>query len=160
MPRAQLTCTKSGGAEVCSLSCSSNALFLAGTRTCTLKFVSNFEHLQKQILKKQRGCPSVVSKAKQQKKKHISLKAAGAFVCTDIFLIVLPLSVSVVLFSDSENSYTLSCGVPVQLSKAPPRRNTTTGPPTCTGTVEQTRPERNARLCQPLDEGRRISSAK
>ncbi|XP_075867325.1 signal peptide, CUB and EGF-like domain-containing protein 1 isoform X1 [Nelusetta ayraudi] len=62
MPRAQLTCTKSGGAEVCSLSCSSNALFIA----------------------------------------------------------------------DSENSYTLSCGVPVQLSKAPPKRNTTTGPPTCT----------------------------
>uniref|UniRef100_A0A3Q4AH10 Signal peptide, CUB and EGF-like domain-containing protein 1 n=1 Tax=Mola mola TaxID=94237 RepID=A0A3Q4AH10_MOLML len=32
-PRAQLTCTKSGGAEVCSLSCPSNALFLAGTHT-------------------------------------------------------------------------------------------------------------------------------
>ncbi|XP_053718450.1 signal peptide, CUB and EGF-like domain-containing protein 1 isoform X3 [Synchiropus splendidus] len=28
-PRAQLTCTKNGGAEVCSLSCPSNALFLA-----------------------------------------------------------------------------------------------------------------------------------
>uniref|UniRef100_A0AAX7V4R6 Signal peptide, CUB and EGF-like domain-containing protein 1 n=1 Tax=Astatotilapia calliptera TaxID=8154 RepID=A0AAX7V4R6_ASTCA len=28
-PRAQLTCIKSGGAEVCSLSCPSNALFLA-----------------------------------------------------------------------------------------------------------------------------------
>uniref|UniRef100_A0AAQ5WXP6 Signal peptide, CUB and EGF-like domain-containing protein 1 n=1 Tax=Amphiprion ocellaris TaxID=80972 RepID=A0AAQ5WXP6_AMPOC len=35
VPRAQLTCTKSGGAEVCSLSCPSNALFLAGTHTHT-----------------------------------------------------------------------------------------------------------------------------
>uniref|UniRef100_A0A8C4H363 Signal peptide, CUB and EGF-like domain-containing protein 1 n=1 Tax=Dicentrarchus labrax TaxID=13489 RepID=A0A8C4H363_DICLA len=34
-PRAQLTCNKSGGAEVCSLSCPSNALFLAGTHTHT-----------------------------------------------------------------------------------------------------------------------------
>uniref|UniRef100_A0A7N8WJ95 Signal peptide, CUB and EGF-like domain-containing protein 1 n=1 Tax=Mastacembelus armatus TaxID=205130 RepID=A0A7N8WJ95_9TELE len=34
-PRAQLTCTKSGGAEVCSLSCPSNALFVAGTKTST-----------------------------------------------------------------------------------------------------------------------------
>ncbi|KAM7366816.1 hypothetical protein PAMP_014760 [Pampus punctatissimus] len=61
--RAQLTCTKSGGAEVCSLSCPSNALFLA----------------------------------------------------------------------DSENSYTLSCGVPVQSSKAPQKRNATTALPTCAG---------------------------
>uniref|UniRef100_A0A672NVS3 Signal peptide, CUB and EGF-like domain-containing protein 1 n=1 Tax=Sinocyclocheilus grahami TaxID=75366 RepID=A0A672NVS3_SINGR len=29
-PRAQLSCTKTGGGEVCSLSCPSNALFLAG----------------------------------------------------------------------------------------------------------------------------------
>uniref|UniRef100_A0A9J7ZAG8 Signal peptide, CUB and EGF-like domain-containing protein 2 n=1 Tax=Cyprinus carpio carpio TaxID=630221 RepID=A0A9J7ZAG8_CYPCA len=48
-PRAQLSCTKTGGGEVCSLSCPSNALFLA----------------------------------------------------------------------DSENSYTLSCGVPVQAGKVP-----------------------------------------
>uniref|UniRef100_A0A671VS62 Signal peptide, CUB and EGF-like domain-containing protein 1 n=1 Tax=Sparus aurata TaxID=8175 RepID=A0A671VS62_SPAAU len=34
-PRAQLTCTKSGGAEVCSLSCPSNAHFLAGTQAHT-----------------------------------------------------------------------------------------------------------------------------
>uniref|UniRef100_A0A669EM17 Signal peptide, CUB and EGF-like domain-containing protein 1 n=1 Tax=Oreochromis niloticus TaxID=8128 RepID=A0A669EM17_ORENI len=34
-PRAQLTCTKSGGAEVCSLSCPSNALFLAGVHKHT-----------------------------------------------------------------------------------------------------------------------------
>uniref|UniRef100_A0A673C5G4 Signal peptide, CUB and EGF-like domain-containing protein 1 n=1 Tax=Sphaeramia orbicularis TaxID=375764 RepID=A0A673C5G4_9TELE len=34
-PRAQLTCTKSGGAEVCSLSCPSNALFLAGAYAYT-----------------------------------------------------------------------------------------------------------------------------
>ncbi|KAI3366516.1 hypothetical protein L3Q82_000645 [Scortum barcoo] len=61
VPRAQLTCTKSGGAEVCSLSCPSNALFLA----------------------------------------------------------------------DSENSYTLSCGVPVQSGKAPQKRNATTAIPTC-----------------------------
>uniref|UniRef100_A0A3B4B5E2 Signal peptide, CUB and EGF-like domain-containing protein 2 n=1 Tax=Periophthalmus magnuspinnatus TaxID=409849 RepID=A0A3B4B5E2_9GOBI len=31
-PRAQLSCSKNGGAEVCSLSCPSNALFLAGTK--------------------------------------------------------------------------------------------------------------------------------
>ncbi|XP_010788447.1 signal peptide, CUB and EGF-like domain-containing protein 1, partial [Notothenia coriiceps] len=65
LPRAQLTCTKSGGAEVCSLSCPSNALFLA----------------------------------------------------------------------DSENSYTLSCGVPVQPVKAPPKRNTTSALPTCGDTL-------------------------
>uniref|UniRef100_A0A8D3CVU1 Signal peptide, CUB and EGF-like domain-containing protein 2 n=1 Tax=Scophthalmus maximus TaxID=52904 RepID=A0A8D3CVU1_SCOMX len=34
-PRAQLTCNKNGGAEVCSLSCPSNALYLAGTHTHT-----------------------------------------------------------------------------------------------------------------------------
>uniref|UniRef100_A0AAZ3P5F4 Signal peptide, CUB and EGF-like domain-containing protein 1 n=1 Tax=Oncorhynchus tshawytscha TaxID=74940 RepID=A0AAZ3P5F4_ONCTS len=55
-PRAQLSCDKRGGVEVCSLSCPSNALFLA----------------------------------------------------------------------DSENSYTLSCGVPVQPGKAPQKRNATT----------------------------------
>uniref|UniRef100_A0A9J8CWU1 Signal peptide, CUB and EGF-like domain-containing protein 2 n=1 Tax=Cyprinus carpio carpio TaxID=630221 RepID=A0A9J8CWU1_CYPCA len=55
-PRAQLSCTKTGGGEVCSLSCPSNALFLA----------------------------------------------------------------------DSENSYTLSCGVPVQAGKVPVKRNITT----------------------------------
>uniref|UniRef100_H2TE92 Signal peptide, CUB and EGF-like domain-containing protein 1 n=1 Tax=Takifugu rubripes TaxID=31033 RepID=H2TE92_TAKRU len=55
-PRAQLTCTKSGGAEVCSLSCPSNALFLA----------------------------------------------------------------------ESENSYTLSCGVPLHPGKTPQKRNATT----------------------------------
>uniref|UniRef100_A0A3Q1CRY4 Signal peptide, CUB and EGF-like domain-containing protein 1 n=1 Tax=Amphiprion ocellaris TaxID=80972 RepID=A0A3Q1CRY4_AMPOC len=65
VPRAQLTCTKSGGAEVCSLSCPSNALFLA----------------------------------------------------------------------DSENSYTLSCGVPVQPGKAPQKRNATTALPTCADTL-------------------------
>uniref|UniRef100_A0A4W5MLH3 Signal peptide, CUB domain, EGF-like 1 n=1 Tax=Hucho hucho TaxID=62062 RepID=A0A4W5MLH3_9TELE len=54
-PRAQLSCDKRGGVEVCSLSCPSNALFLA----------------------------------------------------------------------DSENSYTLSCGVPVQPGKAPQKRNAT-----------------------------------
>uniref|UniRef100_A0A8C1LXL1 Signal peptide, CUB and EGF-like domain-containing protein 2 n=1 Tax=Cyprinus carpio TaxID=7962 RepID=A0A8C1LXL1_CYPCA len=53
-PRAQLSCTKTGGGEACSLSCPSNALFLA----------------------------------------------------------------------DSENSYTLSCGVPVQPGKVPVKRNT------------------------------------
>ncbi|XP_067437163.1 signal peptide, CUB and EGF-like domain-containing protein 1 isoform X3 [Thunnus thynnus] len=64
-PRAQLTCTKSGGAEVCSLSCPSNALFVA----------------------------------------------------------------------DSENSYTLSCGVPVQSGKSPQKRNATTALPTCADTL-------------------------
>ncbi|XP_060885703.1 signal peptide, CUB and EGF-like domain-containing protein 1 isoform X1 [Labrus mixtus] len=64
-PRAQLTCAKSGGAEVCSLSCPSNALFLA----------------------------------------------------------------------DSENSYTLSCGVPVQPGKAPQKRNVTAALPTCADTL-------------------------
>uniref|UniRef100_A0A7N6A2F5 Signal peptide, CUB and EGF-like domain-containing protein 2 n=1 Tax=Anabas testudineus TaxID=64144 RepID=A0A7N6A2F5_ANATE len=34
-PRAQLTCTRSGGAELCSLSCPFKALFLAGTGTHT-----------------------------------------------------------------------------------------------------------------------------
>uniref|UniRef100_A0A6Q2YLR2 Signal peptide, CUB and EGF-like domain-containing protein 2 n=1 Tax=Esox lucius TaxID=8010 RepID=A0A6Q2YLR2_ESOLU len=60
-PRAQLSCDKRGGVEVCSLSCPSNALFLA----------------------------------------------------------------------DSENSYTLSCGVPVQPGKAPQKRNATTALLTC-----------------------------
>ncbi|KAM6987101.1 signal peptide, CUB and EGF-like domain-containing protein 1 isoform 1-T1 [Aplochiton taeniatus] len=60
-PHAQLSCVKSGGMEVCSLSCPSNALFLA----------------------------------------------------------------------DSENSYTLSCGVPVQPGKVPQRRNVTTALLTC-----------------------------
>uniref|UniRef100_A0A673C3C0 Signal peptide, CUB and EGF-like domain-containing protein 1 n=1 Tax=Sphaeramia orbicularis TaxID=375764 RepID=A0A673C3C0_9TELE len=39
-PRAQLTCTKSGGAEVCSLSCPSNALFLAGAYAYTCLRIS------------------------------------------------------------------------------------------------------------------------
>uniref|UniRef100_A0A8C3AI56 Signal peptide, CUB and EGF-like domain-containing protein 1 n=1 Tax=Cyclopterus lumpus TaxID=8103 RepID=A0A8C3AI56_CYCLU len=69
-PRAQLTCTKSGGAEVCSLSCPSNALFVA----------------------------------------------------------------------DSENSYTLSCGVPVQPGKAPQKRNVTVALPTCAGTEDTLAP--------------------
>uniref|UniRef100_H3CFP6 Signal peptide, CUB and EGF-like domain-containing protein 1 n=1 Tax=Tetraodon nigroviridis TaxID=99883 RepID=H3CFP6_TETNG len=63
-PRAQLTCTKSAGAEVCSLSCPSNALF----------------------------------------------------------------------FAESENSYTLSCGVPVHPGKTPQKRNATTSLPTCADT--------------------------
>uniref|UniRef100_A0A673WSI2 Signal peptide, CUB and EGF-like domain-containing protein 2 n=1 Tax=Salmo trutta TaxID=8032 RepID=A0A673WSI2_SALTR len=64
-PRAQLSCDKRGGVEVCSLSCPSNALFLA----------------------------------------------------------------------DSENSYTLSCGVPVQPGKAPQKRNATTALLTCADTL-------------------------
>ncbi|XP_026218834.1 signal peptide, CUB and EGF-like domain-containing protein 1 isoform X3 [Anabas testudineus] len=60
-PRAQLTCTRSGGAELCSLSCPFKALFLA----------------------------------------------------------------------DSENSYTLSCGVPLRFGKAPQNRNGTSTLPTC-----------------------------
>uniref|UniRef100_A0A8C2AAL2 Signal peptide, CUB domain, EGF-like 1 n=1 Tax=Cyprinus carpio TaxID=7962 RepID=A0A8C2AAL2_CYPCA len=45
-PRAQLSCTKTGGGEVCSLSCPSNALFLAGagqlpcTDDCEVTFVN------------------------------------------------------------------------------------------------------------------------
>ncbi|TKS91018.1 Signal peptide, CUB and EGF-like domain-containing protein 1 [Collichthys lucidus] len=35
---------------------------------------------------------------------------------------------------DSENSYTLSCGVPVQPGKAPQKRNATAALPTCAGT--------------------------
>lgn len=62
-------------------------------------------------------------------------------------LIVLPLSVSVRLFLDSENSYTLSCGVPVQLSKAPLKRNATTGLPTCAGTVKQTHVLKEIKNC-------------
>lgn len=42
-----------------------------------------------------------------------------------------------VLLTDSENSYTLSCGVPVQPGKAPQKRNATTALPTCAGTVGQ-----------------------
>uniref|UniRef100_A0A672NXV3 Signal peptide, CUB and EGF-like domain-containing protein 1 n=1 Tax=Sinocyclocheilus grahami TaxID=75366 RepID=A0A672NXV3_SINGR len=66
-PRAQLSCTKTGGGEVCSLSCPSNALFLA----------------------------------------------------------------------DSENSYTLSCGVPVQPGKVPVKRNVTTSSKTLAQPVKQ-----------------------
>uniref|UniRef100_A0A3Q1JSX5 Signal peptide, CUB and EGF-like domain-containing protein 2 n=1 Tax=Anabas testudineus TaxID=64144 RepID=A0A3Q1JSX5_ANATE len=65
-PRAQLTCTRSGGAELCSLSCPFKALFLA----------------------------------------------------------------------DSENSYTLSCGVPLRFGKAPQNRNGTSTLPTCAGKVD------------------------
>lgn len=39
--------------------------------------------------------------------------------------------------TDSENSYTLSCGVPVQPGKAPQKRNATAALPTCAGTVCQ-----------------------
>lgn len=42
-------------------------------------------------------------------------------------------SVMCVFLADSENSYTLSCGVPVQPGKAPQKRNATTALPTCTG---------------------------
>uniref|UniRef100_A0A671VVD0 Signal peptide, CUB and EGF-like domain-containing protein 2 n=1 Tax=Sparus aurata TaxID=8175 RepID=A0A671VVD0_SPAAU len=41
-------------------------------------------------------------------------------------------SVMCVFLADSENSYTLSCGVPVQPGKAPQKRNATTALPTCT----------------------------
>lgn len=37
--------------------------------------------------------------------------------------------------TDSENSYTLSCGVPVQPGKPPQKRNVTTALPACAGTV-------------------------
>uniref|UniRef100_A0A673JYW9 Signal peptide, CUB and EGF-like domain-containing protein 1 n=1 Tax=Sinocyclocheilus rhinocerous TaxID=307959 RepID=A0A673JYW9_9TELE len=66
-PRAQLSCIKTGGGDVCSLSCPSNALFLA----------------------------------------------------------------------DSENSYTLSCGVPVQAGKVPVKRNITTSSKTLAQPVKQ-----------------------
>uniref|UniRef100_A0A4W4EDQ0 Signal peptide, CUB and EGF-like domain-containing protein 2 n=1 Tax=Electrophorus electricus TaxID=8005 RepID=A0A4W4EDQ0_ELEEL len=68
--RALLSCSKTGGVEVCSLSCPSNALFLA----------------------------------------------------------------------DSENSYSLSCGVPVQSGTSAPKRNTTSTSPSlqsCTETLAQ-----------------------
>uniref|UniRef100_A0A8C9Y443 Signal peptide, CUB and EGF-like domain-containing protein 1 n=1 Tax=Sander lucioperca TaxID=283035 RepID=A0A8C9Y443_SANLU len=42
-PRAQLTCNKSGGAEVCSLSCPSNALFLADTLAPPIKQKARFK---------------------------------------------------------------------------------------------------------------------
>lgn len=42
-----------------------------------------------------------------------------------------------VFLTDSENSYTLSCGVPVQSGKAPQKRNATTALPTCAGTMSQ-----------------------
>ncbi|CAG5927199.1 unnamed protein product, partial [Menidia menidia] len=64
IPRAQLTCTKMGGAEICSLSCPSNALF----------------------------------------------------------------------FAESENSYTLSCGVPIQPGKTSQKKNVTSGLPSCSDT--------------------------
>ncbi|XP_028809836.1 signal peptide, CUB and EGF-like domain-containing protein 1 isoform X1 [Denticeps clupeoides] len=64
-PRAQLSCTKVGGVEVCSLSCPSKALFLA----------------------------------------------------------------------DSENSYTLSCGVPVQPGKTSQKRNDTSPVQSCADTL-------------------------
>ncbi|MFT7812599.1 signal peptide, CUB and EGF-like domain-containing protein 1 [Arapaima gigas] len=64
-PKAQLSCVKTGGAEMCSLSCPSKALFVA----------------------------------------------------------------------DSENSYSLSCGVPVQSGKMPQKRNATGGLLSCADTV-------------------------
>lgn len=42
-----------------------------------------------------------------------------------------------VFLTDSENSYTLSCGVPVQPGKAPQKRNATAALPTCAGMVGQ-----------------------
>lgn len=39
-----------------------------------------------------------------------------------------------VFITDSENSYTLSCGVPVHSAKTPQKRNATTALPTCAGT--------------------------
>ncbi|KAL4624973.1 signal peptide, CUB and EGF-like domain-containing protein 1 [Arapaima gigas] len=66
-PKAQLSCVKTGGAEMCSLSCPSKALFVA----------------------------------------------------------------------DSENSYSLSCGVPVQSGKMPQKRNATGGLLSCAGTVHR-----------------------
>uniref|UniRef100_A0AAQ6ANH7 Signal peptide, CUB and EGF-like domain-containing protein 1 n=1 Tax=Amphiprion ocellaris TaxID=80972 RepID=A0AAQ6ANH7_AMPOC len=49
VPRAQLTCTKSGGAEVCSLSCPSNALFLAGTHTHTHTHTAKSTRIQEMM---------------------------------------------------------------------------------------------------------------
>lgn len=37
--------------------------------------------------------------------------------------------------AESENSYTLSCGVPVHPGKTPQKRNATTALPTCAGEV-------------------------
>ncbi|XP_022527542.1 signal peptide, CUB and EGF-like domain-containing protein 1 isoform X2 [Astyanax mexicanus] len=81
-PRALLSCTKTGGEEVCSLSCPSNALFLA----------------------------------------------------------------------DSENSYTLSCGVPVQPGKATPKRNTTNTTTSSTSTLQSC----TETLAQPVKQKARI----
>lgn len=40
-PRAQLSCTKTGGGEVCALSCPSNALFLAGCYIISIELMLN-----------------------------------------------------------------------------------------------------------------------
>lgn len=39
------------------------------------------------------------------------------------------------VLSESENSYTLSCGVPVHPGKTPQKRNATSSLPTCAGEV-------------------------
>uniref|UniRef100_A0A8C1CR03 Signal peptide, CUB and EGF-like domain-containing protein 1 n=1 Tax=Cyprinus carpio carpio TaxID=630221 RepID=A0A8C1CR03_CYPCA len=54
-PRAQLSCTKTGGGEVCSLSCPSNALFLAaGQLPCTDDCEVTFVNLKCDSSKKRR----------------------------------------------------------------------------------------------------------
>uniref|UniRef100_A0A8C4H607 Signal peptide, CUB and EGF-like domain-containing protein 1 n=1 Tax=Dicentrarchus labrax TaxID=13489 RepID=A0A8C4H607_DICLA len=72
-PRAQLTCNKSGGAEVCSLSCPSNALFLAGTHTHTF-YIRDYNTLAPPIKQKARF------KIKDAK---CHLRPRGQFPCTD-----------------------------------------------------------------------------
>uniref|UniRef100_A0A8C6P4A1 Signal peptide, CUB and EGF-like domain-containing protein 1 n=1 Tax=Nothobranchius furzeri TaxID=105023 RepID=A0A8C6P4A1_NOTFU len=53
-PRAQLTCTRNAGAEVCSLSCPSNAHFLAGQFPCTDDCQVTFVNLKCDSSKKRR----------------------------------------------------------------------------------------------------------
>uniref|UniRef100_A0A3B5L0J9 Signal peptide, CUB and EGF-like domain-containing protein 1 n=1 Tax=Xiphophorus couchianus TaxID=32473 RepID=A0A3B5L0J9_9TELE len=76
-PRAQLVCTKSGDAEVCSLSCPSNALFLADSENYTL---SCGVPIQPDPL-----APPIKQKAKfkiKDAKCHLSPRT-GQFPCTD-----------------------------------------------------------------------------
>uniref|UniRef100_A0A7N6BI11 Signal peptide, CUB and EGF-like domain-containing protein 2 n=1 Tax=Anabas testudineus TaxID=64144 RepID=A0A7N6BI11_ANATE len=78
-PRAQLTCTRSGGAELCSLSCPFKALFLAGTGTHT----HTHTHTHARFKIKDAKChfrPRNKEKARDSSRQSVP---GGQFPCTD-----------------------------------------------------------------------------
>uniref|UniRef100_A0A8C1LZ27 Signal peptide, CUB and EGF-like domain-containing protein 2 n=1 Tax=Cyprinus carpio TaxID=7962 RepID=A0A8C1LZ27_CYPCA len=86
-PRAQLSCTKTGGGEVCSLSCPSNALFLAGYESETLPISCPSETLAQPVKQKARfrikDAKCHLRPRNKEKHREMGKQGAGQLPCTD-----------------------------------------------------------------------------